>query len=66
MTRKRFKKLLMSHGVSRNAAEDIIDTIVAWHPSTKYVHGYGRVPHALKDRIRYTVCLAQDLAAEEP
>lgn len=61
MTRKRFKKLLMSHGVSRNTAEGAINILVASHRSTKVVAGYGRVTPYMRKRAREFAAEMQEL-----
>lgn len=52
MKRKRFKKLLMSQGVQRNTAEEILDIIVMGHRGTKAMPRYGRVTPSMRASAR--------------
>ena len=52
MTRKRFKKLLMAKGVSRNTAEEILNIIVMGHRGTKAMPRYGSVTPSMRASAR--------------
>lgn len=55
MTRKRRKKLLMSKGVSRNAAEEFNRIIDIGDPSIKAVAGYGAVTPIMRNKAQKIV-----------
>lgn len=64
MTRKRFKKLLMSHGIRRNTVDKYIRINQMTMPSVKVVSGAGWVTPEMREKAEVVLPSLNELIME--
>lgn len=64
MTRKRFKKLLMSGGIPRNVADKYLRINEITMPSVKAVTGVGTVTPEMREKAETAVLIINEMIAD--